>query len=252
MHDAVLRSRFGLVAGLVVMLCAGGVAAAQPTADADRVVQANVTTRRGSLAEHQLESPFDGSPTVGACFAAAAGVDSAKLALTVRRNGSVSSAKATTVGRRRDRAFERCVAAAARAITFDPGPRSTTATLSLTLVRSESAAGFLDSVDRGPEADAIALDAPAPPRSVDVINAKIQRDYSAGIRHCYKIALERDDMLRGSVTVTVDIAADGAVTKAAVTGMAAVKSCIEGLASRWQFGPLDTGTAVTVSFSLSP
>jgi hypothetical protein len=252
MRHAVLRSGFVVVVGGVVMLCAGGVAAAQPTADADLVVQANVTTRRGSLAEHQLESPFDGSPTVGACFAAADGVDTAKLALTVRRNGSVSSAKATTVGRRRDRAFERCVAAAARAITFDPGPRSTTATLSLILVRPESVSGFLDSVDRDPGADAVPLTAPAAPRSVDMINAKIQRDYSPGIRHCYNAARKRDDTLRGSVSVTIDIAADGAVTKATVTGMAAVKSCIERLAARWQFGPLDTGTAVTVAFGLAP
>ncbi|HEY4183390.1 MAG TPA: AgmX/PglI C-terminal domain-containing protein [Kofleriaceae bacterium] len=90
--------------------------------------------------------------------------------------------------------------------------------------------------------------------TLDIVLAKIQTAYMAGIRRCYKTQLERDPKLEGKVTLSLDVNKTGRVASGTATGINdELDTCIGGLMTSWRFpvprGP--KGHPVEASFVIA-
>ena len=88
----------------------------------------------------------------------------------------------------------------------------------------------------------------------DIVLAKIQSAYMAGLKRCYKTYLNKDASARGKVTLSLTINETGRTVKGGAKGFASeVDSCIEGLMTSWRFPiPKDKdGDATEASFAIT-
>ncbi len=88
----------------------------------------------------------------------------------------------------------------------------------------------------------------------DVVLAKIQSAYMAGLKRCYKEYLKKDASARGKVTLQLTINETGRTTKSAAHGFASeVDSCIGNLMPGWRFPiPKDKdGDPTEASFAIT-
>src|SRR6185295_17655869 len=88
----------------------------------------------------------------------------------------------------------------------------------------------------------------------DIVLAKIQSAYMAGLKRCYKEFLRKDGSARGKVTLNLTVNETGRTTKGAAHGFAGeVDDCIGGLMGGWRFPiPKDKdGEATEASFSIT-
>jgi len=88
----------------------------------------------------------------------------------------------------------------------------------------------------------------------DLVLAKIQSAYMAGLKRCYKEYLKKDAAARGKVTLALTINQTGRTTKGAAHGFAGeVDDCIGNLMSGWRFPiPKDKdGEATEAGFSIT-
>jgi hypothetical protein len=88
----------------------------------------------------------------------------------------------------------------------------------------------------------------------DMVLAKIQSAYMAGLKRCYKEFLRKDAAARGKVTLNLTINETGRTTKGAAHGFAGeVDDCISALMSGWRFPiPKDKdGEATEASFAIT-
>ena len=88
----------------------------------------------------------------------------------------------------------------------------------------------------------------------DIVLAKIQSAYMAGLKRCYKEFLRKDAAARGKVTLNLTVNETGRTTKGAAHGFAGeVDDCISGLMSGWRFPiPKDKdGEATEASFAIT-
>jgi hypothetical protein len=79
----------------------------------------------------------------------------------------------------------------------------------------------------------------------------------AGFRRCYNRALAQDPSLQGLVSLRLEVAADGSVTKASATSnkpLDVARACIEARGASSQFAPPDNGKAasVVIAVKLTP
>lgn len=90
--------------------------------------------------------------------------------------------------------------------------------------------------------------------SPDIVLAKIQSAYMAGLKRCYKEYLKKDASARGKVTLNLTINETGRTVKGAAHGFAGeVDECIGGLMTGWRFPiPKDKdGDPTEASFSIT-
>lgn len=88
----------------------------------------------------------------------------------------------------------------------------------------------------------------------DVVLAKIQSAYMAGLKRCYKTYLAKDASARGKVTLSLTVNETGRTTSYGAKGFAGeVDACIKGLMSSWRFPiPKDSdGDATEASFAIT-
>jgi uncharacterized protein YndB with AHSA1/START domain len=88
----------------------------------------------------------------------------------------------------------------------------------------------------------------------DIVLAKIQSAYMAGLKRCYKEFLRKDASARGKVTLNLTVNETGRTTKGAAHGFAGeVDECIGGLMGGWRFPiPKDKdGEATEASFAIT-
>lgn len=88
----------------------------------------------------------------------------------------------------------------------------------------------------------------------DIVLAKIQTAYMAGLRRCYKSYLNKDPSARGKVTLSLTVNATGRTVNGAARGFAGeVDSCISAQMSGWRFpAPKDKdGEATDASFAIT-
>jgi hypothetical protein len=88
----------------------------------------------------------------------------------------------------------------------------------------------------------------------DLVMAKIQAAYFAGLKRCYKDVLKSDPSLRGKVTIAFTVNTTGRAIDGRVTGVSdEVDRCIEGQVSMWRFPiPKDKdGEPTEASFSIA-
>ena len=88
----------------------------------------------------------------------------------------------------------------------------------------------------------------------DIVLAKIQSAYMAGLKRCYKQYLNTDASARGKVTLSLTINETGRTVKGNAKGFASqVDSCIEGLMTSWRFPiPKDKdGDPTEASFAIT-
>jgi hypothetical protein len=88
----------------------------------------------------------------------------------------------------------------------------------------------------------------------DVVLAKIQSAYMAGLKRCYKEYLKKDASARGKVTLAFGVNATGRAVNGAAHGFAGeVDQCIGGQMGSWRFPvPKDKdGEATDASFSIT-
>ncbi|MDB4957235.1 MAG: hypothetical protein JWO36_4804 [Myxococcales bacterium] len=88
----------------------------------------------------------------------------------------------------------------------------------------------------------------------DIVLAKIQSAYMAGLKRCYKEYLKKDASARGKVTLSLTINATGRTVKGSAKGFAAeVDQCIGNLMSSWRFPvPKDKdGEATEAAFAIT-
>jgi hypothetical protein len=88
----------------------------------------------------------------------------------------------------------------------------------------------------------------------DIVLAKIQSAYMAGLKRCYKQYLNKDASARGKVTLSLTINETGRTVKGNAKGFASeVDSCIEGLMTSWRFPiPKDKdGDPTEASFAIT-
>ncbi|HET7504983.1 MAG TPA: hypothetical protein VFK02_28360 [Kofleriaceae bacterium] len=88
----------------------------------------------------------------------------------------------------------------------------------------------------------------------DIVLAKIQSAYMAGLKRCYKEYLRKDASARGKVTLALTVNETGRTVKGAARGFAGeVDECIGGLMAGWRFPvPKDKdGEATEASFSIT-
>jgi len=88
----------------------------------------------------------------------------------------------------------------------------------------------------------------------DIVLAKIQSAYMAGLKRCYKEYLKKDASARGKVTLSLTINETGRTTKSAAHGFAGeVDSCIGNLMPGWRFPiPKDKeGDPTEASFAIT-
>lgn len=88
----------------------------------------------------------------------------------------------------------------------------------------------------------------------DIVLAKIQSAYIAGIRRCYLERLRKDATARGEITVSFTVNQSGRTTRPATKGFASdVDDCMRGQVSSWRF-PVPKnkdGNPVDASFSIT-
>jgi hypothetical protein len=88
----------------------------------------------------------------------------------------------------------------------------------------------------------------------DVVLAKIQSAYMAGLKRCYKEFLKKDASARGKVTLALTINETGRTVQGAAKGFAGeVDDCIGNLMTGWRFpSPKDKdGEATEASFAIT-
>ena len=88
----------------------------------------------------------------------------------------------------------------------------------------------------------------------DVVLAKIQSAYMAGLKRCYKQYLNKDASARGKVTLSLTVNETGRTVKGSAKGFAdEVDQCISGQMSSWRFPvPKDKDGEVTeASFAIT-
>jgi hypothetical protein len=88
----------------------------------------------------------------------------------------------------------------------------------------------------------------------DVVLAKIQSAYMAGLKRCYKEYLKKDASARGKVTLSLTVNETGRTVKGAAHGFSAeVDECITGQMASWRFPvPKDQdGEATEASFAIT-
>jgi len=88
----------------------------------------------------------------------------------------------------------------------------------------------------------------------DIVLAKIQSAYMAGLKRCYKEFLKRDASARGKVTLSLTINETGRTVKGAAKGFAGeVDDCIGNLMTGWRFPiPKDKeGDPTEASFAIT-
>ncbi|MEJ7596879.1 MAG: hypothetical protein WKG01_03120 [Kofleriaceae bacterium] len=88
----------------------------------------------------------------------------------------------------------------------------------------------------------------------DIVLAKIQSSYMAGLKRCYKTYLNKDGSARGKVTLSLTINETGRTVKGGAKGFAnEVDTCIEGLMTSWRFPiPKDKdGDPTEASFAIT-
>ncbi|MGE0550289.1 MAG: hypothetical protein AB7O24_20100 [Kofleriaceae bacterium] len=88
----------------------------------------------------------------------------------------------------------------------------------------------------------------------DIVLAKIQSVYMAGLKRCYKNYLAKDASARGKVTLSLTVNETGRTVKGAAKGFAnEVDECIGGLMQSWRFPiPKDKdGEATEASFAIT-
>jgi hypothetical protein len=89
----------------------------------------------------------------------------------------------------------------------------------------------------------------------DVVLAKFQSAYLAGLKRCYKDYLKKEASARGKVTLSLTVNETGRTTKGAAKGFPAdeVNECISGLMGNWRFPiPKDKdGEATEASFAIT-
>jgi hypothetical protein len=90
--------------------------------------------------------------------------------------------------------------------------------------------------------------------SPEVVLAKIQSAYMAGLKRCYKNYLNKDASARGKVTLSLTVNETGRTTSGKAKGFAdEVDACISGQMSSWRFPvPKDSdGEATEASFAIT-
>ena len=88
----------------------------------------------------------------------------------------------------------------------------------------------------------------------DVVLAKIQSAYMAGLKRCYKEHLKKDASARGKVTLSLTVNETGRTTSGKAKGFASeVDTCISNQMSSWRFPvPKDSdGEATEASFAIT-
>jgi hypothetical protein len=88
----------------------------------------------------------------------------------------------------------------------------------------------------------------------DIVLAKIQSAYMAGLKRCYKEHLKKDASARGKVTLSFSVNETGRATQGSARGFAGeVDSCISGQMSSWRFPvPKDKdGEATEANFAIT-
>ena len=88
----------------------------------------------------------------------------------------------------------------------------------------------------------------------DVVLAKIQSAYMAGLKRCYKEYLKKDATARGKVTLSLTVNETGRTTSGKAKGFAGeVDDCISGLMGSWRFPiPKDKdGEPTEASFAIT-
>jgi hypothetical protein len=88
----------------------------------------------------------------------------------------------------------------------------------------------------------------------DIVLAKIQSAYMAGLKRCYKEYLKKDASARGKVTLSLTVNETGRTVKGAAKGFAGeVDDCITGQMASWRFPiPKDKdGEATEASFAIT-
>lgn len=72
--------------------------------------------------------------------------------------------------------------------------------------------------------------------TADLVLAKIQSAYMAGLKRCYKSYLAKDASARGKLTLSFTVNESGRATSGKAVGFASeVDDCITGLAASWRF-----------------
>jgi hypothetical protein len=90
--------------------------------------------------------------------------------------------------------------------------------------------------------------------SPDIVLAKIQAAYMAGLKRCYKEYLKKDATARGKVTLNLSINETGRTVKGNAKGFAGeVDECITAQMSSWRFPPPKDkdGEATDASFAIT-
>ena len=88
----------------------------------------------------------------------------------------------------------------------------------------------------------------------DMVLAKIQQIYMAGLKRCYKNYLNKDASARGKVTLGFTVTESGGVVNGKANGFAGeVDECINGQMAGWRFpGPKDKdGEKAQATFSIT-
>jgi hypothetical protein len=90
--------------------------------------------------------------------------------------------------------------------------------------------------------------------SPDAILAKIQQQYMAGLKHCYKEYLKKDATARGKVVLDLTVNESGRTVDGKASAFSAdeVNSCITSLMGSWRFPiPKKDGEATSASFRIA-
>jgi hypothetical protein len=101
---------------------------------------------------------------------------------------------------------------------------------------------------------ALIVPAPPPSLSAEVLLSTIRGSYLAGLQRCYAQHLKRDPRARGTVTLTMTVAANGRLSARHVDGIGPrVESCVERQMARWEFSPATEGEqSFRLSLQLTP
>ena len=87
----------------------------------------------------------------------------------------------------------------------------------------------------------------------DIVLAKIQTAYMAGLKRCYREVLKKDATAKGAVKLRFTVNETGRTTSPAVTGVSPeLESCMSGQMSSWRFPiPRDKdGEATSATFAI--
>lgn len=74
--------------------------------------------------------------------------------------------------------------------------------------------------------------------SAEMLLSTIRGSYLTGLQRCYAQHLKRDPRARGTVTLTMTVAANGRLSARRADGVGPrVESCVEQQMARWEFSP---------------